>query len=174
MNDDILKKEHPELYRVAREGGTEPAFTGEYVHTKEDGMYHCAVCGVPLFSSETKFDSGSGWPSFTDPAVASAVKLLDDDSHGKSRMEVRCANCDAHLGHVFPDGPKKNGNVCDRYCINSVSLDLRNNDTDKKSGDGGYVASSNTTDNDQSSSGFFDGLFGGGDGDGGGDGGGGD
>lgn len=222
MNDDNLKKEHPELYRVAREGGTEPAFTGEYVDTKEDGMYHCAVCGASLFSSETKFESGSGWPSFTqpekfsesyvyvlkmnngqlyvgsttnlvqrlgehehgkvfttkkylpvtlvhyetyptekearqrekmlkhhgsafaklkssidvtqkislagftDPTIASAVKLLPDDSHGMRRTEVRCATCDAHLGHVFPDGPKKEGKVCDRFCINSISLDLRN------------------------------------------------
>ncbi len=225
MNDDILKKENPELYRIAREGGTEPAFTGEYVNTKEDGMYHCAVCSAPLFSSDTKFDSGSGWPSFTqpmkflkgyvyvlkmsngqmytgsttnlirriteheqgkvtttkkylpvslvhyetynsekearhrekmlkhhgsafaklkksidtntkislagftDPAIANAVKLLEDDSHGMRRTEVRCATCDAHLGHVFPDGPTKNGKTCDRFCINSVSLDLRNNDT---------------------------------------------
>lgn len=126
MNDDVLKQENPELYRVARKGGTEPAFTGEYVETKEDGMYHCAVCGAPLFSSTTKFDSGSGWPSFTDPAVANAVKLVSDDSHGMVRTEVRCAHCDAHLGHVFPDGPEKNGKVCDRYCINSISLDLRN------------------------------------------------
>jgi peptide-methionine (R)-S-oxide reductase len=168
MNDNILKKENPELYRVAREGGTEPAFTGEYVHTKEDGMYHCAVCGVPLFSSEKKFDSGSGWPSFTDPAVESAVTLLEDDSHGMRRTEVRCAKCDAHLGHVFPDGPKKNGNVCDRYCINSISLDLRNNDTEKKSSGGGYVPSGSNTDDDKSP-GFFDSLFGG-DSDGGGDG----
>lgn len=122
MNDEILKKENPELYRVAREGGTEPAFTGEYVHTKENGMYHCAVCGVPLFSSDTKFDSGSGWPSFTDPATAGSVKLLEDNSHGMHRTEVRCAKCDAHLGHVFPDGPTKNGKTCDRFCINSVSL----------------------------------------------------
>ncbi len=168
MNDNILKKEDPELYRVAREGGTEPAFTGEYVHTKEEGMYHCAVCGVPLFSSETKFDSGSGWPSFTDPAVASAVTLLEDDSHGMRRTEVRCAKCNAHLGHVFPDGPKKDGKVCDRYCINSISLDLRNDTTDtKQSVDHSEVG--NTTSNDKSS-GFFDSLFGGGDGDGGGDG----
>ena len=128
MNDDILKKENPELYRVAREGGTEPAFTGEYVHTEEDGMYHCAVCSAALFSSETKFDSGSGWPSFTDPNVKYAVKLIDDDTHGMHRTEVRCAQCDAHLGHVFPDGPEKDGKTCDRYCINSVSLTLQNNE----------------------------------------------
>ena len=175
QNDDILKKEKPELYRVAREGGTEPAFTGEYVHTHEDGMYHCAVCGAPLFSSETKFDSGSGWPSYTDPVFKEAVKLLDDDSLGEQRTEVRCAKCDAHLGHVFPDGPKKNGNVCDRYCINSVSLDLRNNDTDEKQGESSHGASGIIANaDDDKSPGFFDGFFGGGDGDSGGDGGGGD
>ncbi len=126
MDDEMLKEQNPELYRVAREGGTEPAFTGEYVHTEEDGTYHCAVCDAPLFSSDTKFDSGSGWPSFTDPAVSSAVKLIDDDSHGMHRTEVQCAKCNAHLGHVFPDGPVKNGNVCNRFCINSVSLELKN------------------------------------------------
>ncbi len=124
-NDEELKRENPELYRVAREGATEAPFTGEYVHTKEDGMYHCAVCDAPLFSSLTKFDSGTGWPSFTDPANQGAVTLLDDNSHGMRRTEVRCKNCGAHLGHVFPDGPEKNGKVCDRYCINSVSLNLK-------------------------------------------------
>lgn len=123
--DDILKKENPELYRVAREGGTEAPFAGEYVHEKADGMYHCAVCGVPLFASDTKFDSGTGWPSFTDPANREAVTLQEDTSHGMSRVEVRCKNCGAHLGHVFQDGPKKDGKVCDRYCINSVSLELK-------------------------------------------------
>lgn len=128
--DDELKKENPELFRVAREGGTEPAHTGEYVHTKDDGMYHCAVCDAPLFSSQTKFDSGSGWPSFTDPANTKAVTLHDDDSHGMRRTEVRCANCGAHLGHVFPDGPRihtsEGAKTCDRFCINSVSLNLKN------------------------------------------------
>ncbi len=126
MNDEELKKNNPELYRVARERGTEAPYSGEYVHTKEDGMYHCAVCGASLFSSDTKFDSGTGWPSFTDPAVKEAVKLVEDDSHGMRRTEVQCAKCGAHLGHVFPDGPKKEGKVCDRYCINSVSLKLEN------------------------------------------------
>lgn len=125
MEDERLKKENPGLYKVAREGATEPPFTGEYVHTKDDGMYHCAVCGAALFSSDTKFDSASGWPSFTDPVVKEAVTLHDDDSLGIRRTEVRCTNCDAHLGHVFPDGPEKDGNVCDRYCINSISLELR-------------------------------------------------
>lgn len=123
--DEELKKENPELYRVAREGGTEAPFAGEYVHTKDDGMYHCAVCDAPLFSSDTKFESGTGWPSFTDPADREAVTLHDDDSLGTRRTEVRCKNCGAHLGHVFPDGPEKNGNVCDRFCINSVSLTLK-------------------------------------------------
>ena len=125
MNDDTLKKENLKLYRVAREGGTEPAFTGEYVHTTDDGIYHCAVCGAVLFSSNAKFESGSGWPSFTDPVFKDAVKLFDDNSHGIHRTEVRCATCDAHLGHVFPDGPKQEEAVCDRYCINSISLNLR-------------------------------------------------
>jgi peptide-methionine (R)-S-oxide reductase len=124
-SDDQLKKEEPMLYKVAREGGTEAPFKGKYVDEKSDGMYHCAVCGVPLFSSDTKFDSDSGWPSFTDPAVADAVVLHEDVSLGMTRTEVICKNCGAHLGHVFPDGPKKEGKVCDRYCINSVSLELK-------------------------------------------------
>jgi peptide-methionine (R)-S-oxide reductase len=110
----------PEQYRVLREKGTETAFTGEYVHTKQDGIYRCAACGYELFSSDTKFDSGTGWPSFTDPAVAENVELRDDTSHFMRRTEVNCARCGGHLGHVFPDGP----NGCDRYCINSVSLEL--------------------------------------------------
>lgn len=124
-NDEQLKTDNPELYKVARESGTEAPFTGKYVHEKKDGMYHCAVCGTLLFSSETKFDSGTGWPSFTDPAVKEAVILGSDDSHGMRRTEVKCAHCGAHLGHVFPDGPKKDGKTCDRYCINSVSLELK-------------------------------------------------
>jgi len=126
MPDELLRKENPGLYRIAREGGTEPAFTGEYVYTKDDGMYHCAVCGSPLFSSDTKFESGSGWPSFTEPAIKDAVELVDDTSLGIHRTEVRCATCDAHLGHVFPDGPTQNGKTCDRFCINSISLNLHN------------------------------------------------
>lgn len=124
-SDDELKKENPELYRVAREGNTEAPFKGKYVDEKADGMYHCAVCDAPLFSSDTKFESHSGWPAFTDPANREAVTLHEDTTHGMNRVEVRCKNCGAHLGHVFPDGPAKDGSVCDRYCINSVSLELK-------------------------------------------------
>jgi peptide-methionine (R)-S-oxide reductase len=111
----------PEQYEVLRRAGTEPPFTGAYVHEKASGMYRCAACEAPLFSSETKFESGTGWPSFTEPAVAEAVELLEDRSHGMIRTEVRCRRCGSHLGHVFPDGP---GPAGDRYCINSCALDL--------------------------------------------------
>ena len=128
--DDELRRDNPELFKVARENATEPPFTGKYVTTDEAGVYHCAVCDAPLFASDTKFESHSGWPSFTEPVVQEAVTLRDDDSDGLRRIEVRCANCDAHLGHVFPDGPEeKEGDhtkVCDRYCINSISLELKN------------------------------------------------
>jgi peptide-methionine (R)-S-oxide reductase len=124
--DHKLKDENPELYRVARTCGTEAPFSSAYVHPGHDGMFHCAVCSAPLFSSETQFDSGSGCPSFTDPVVADAVTLYEDTSHGMRRTEVRCKNCDAHLGHVFPDGPKKDGiHYSNRFCINGVSLDLQ-------------------------------------------------
>lgn len=111
----------PEQYAVLREKATEPPFTGKYVYTKENGMYRCAACGAELFSSDTKYDSGSGWPSFTEPAVAANVELKEDRSHGMVRTEVLCRNCGGHLGHVFPDGPGPNGL---RYCINSCALDL--------------------------------------------------
>ncbi|MGH9178947.1 MAG: peptide-methionine (R)-S-oxide reductase MsrB [Acidimicrobiales bacterium] len=111
----------PEQYAVLRQKGTERPFTGKYVHAKEDGMYRCAACGAALFSSDTKFESGTGWPSFTEPAVADAVELVPDHSHGMVRTEVVCRNCGGHLGHVFPDGPGPTGQ---RYCINSCSLDL--------------------------------------------------
>lgn len=115
----------PEQFRVAREHGTERAFTGEYNDCKEPGVYRCVCCGQELFDSNTKFDSGSGWPSFYAPAGEDAVEVNRDTSHGMIRTEVHCSRCEAHLGHVFPDGPKPTG---ERYCINSVSLKLEARD----------------------------------------------
>ncbi|HUC31117.1 MAG TPA: peptide-methionine (R)-S-oxide reductase MsrB [Candidatus Paceibacterota bacterium] len=112
----------PELRKIAREGGTEPAFTGKYWDNHEKGMYKCAVCGTELFSSDTKFDSGTGWPSFTEPANLANVELKTDTSYGMKRTEVICKTCGAHLGHVFDDGPADKGGK--RYCINSVCLEL--------------------------------------------------
>lgn len=112
----------PEEYHVLREAGTEAPFTGKYVDNHEDGTYRCRACGVVLFGSDTKFDSGSGWPSFTDPKVAENVGTRTDSSHGMERTEVFCKNCGSHLGHVFTDGPKEAGGL--RYCINSLSLDF--------------------------------------------------
>jgi peptide-methionine (R)-S-oxide reductase len=121
-NDELKKKLTPEQYKVMREGGTEPAFTGKYVNEHAKGMYKCAVCGTELFSSDTKFDSGTGWPSFTEPANLEHVELRSDDTGGMHRTEVICRNCGSHLGHVFDDGPKEKGGK--RYCINSVCLEL--------------------------------------------------
>ncbi|MFM9023657.1 MAG: peptide-methionine (R)-S-oxide reductase MsrB [Solirubrobacterales bacterium] len=111
----------PEAYAILRQAATEPAFSGEYVDLKDDGMYRCRGCGSDLFSSGTKFDSGTGWPSFTDPVVAEAVELRPDSSHGMVRTEVVCARCGGHLGHVFDDGPGSSGQ---RWCINSRALDF--------------------------------------------------
>lgn len=117
----------PEQYRILREAGTEPPFSGALLDVKEEGEFRCAGCGEPLFDSAAKFDSGSGWPSFTEPMDDDAVEERIDKSHGMTRTEVRCAKCSGHLGHVFPDGPGV-GRL--RYCINSAALDFR------KSGDG--------------------------------------
>ena len=112
----------PEQYEVLRRAATERAFTGKYVSTKADGTYRCAGCGNELFASDTKFDSGSGWPSFTEPKNLENVQLKEDRSHGMVRVEVTCANCGGHLGHVFDDGPQDRGGK--RFCINSCALEL--------------------------------------------------
>jgi peptide-methionine (R)-S-oxide reductase len=117
--DDLKKRLTEEEYHVTQEKGTEAPFSGAFWNSKEKGMYHCVVCGEPLFSSETKFDSGTGWPSFTSAHGEHQVARSDDLSHGMQRIEVTCKNCGAHLGHVFPDGPGPTG---ERYCINSCSL----------------------------------------------------
>lgn len=111
----------PEQYQILRQAGTERAFTGKYESNKAAGIYRCAGCGLPLFDAGTKYNSGSGWPSFTAPMEDEVVEELRDMTHGMIRTEVRCARCEGHLGHVFPDGPAENGL---RYCINSASLDF--------------------------------------------------
>ena len=129
MDDKIKKTDQEwqrqlsaEQFQVARRAGTERAFTGKYWNTKDKGVYACVCCGQPLFSSDTKFDSGTGWPSFSEPLQEGAVETETDSSYGMVRTEARCAKCDAHLGHVFEDGPEPTGL---RFCMNSASLELK-------------------------------------------------
>lgn len=129
-DEELKKKLTPEQYHILREKGTELPFTGKYLKFKGDGMYVCAVCGQPLFASGTKFESHSGWPSFYDVASSDAVKLTEDRSHGMQRVEVSCANCGSHLGHVFKDAPDQPTGM--RFCINSASLDFKADDKAKK------------------------------------------
>jgi len=121
-DDELRQRLTPMQYEVTQRAATERAFSGEYWNVDDDGTYHCIVCDEPLFSSETKYDAGCGWPSFTDPLAQEKITRKEDRSHGMLRVETVCANCGAHLGHVFPDGPGPTG---DRFCMNSASLDLK-------------------------------------------------
>jgi peptide-methionine (R)-S-oxide reductase len=121
-DDELRTRLSPLQYEVTQHGGTERAFTGAYWDTKMPGDYRCIVCNSLLFHSDAKYESGSGWPSFTEPATPDAVRFIEDRTHGMVRTEVRCGTCDAHLGHVFPDGPGEKG---ERYCMNSASLNLQ-------------------------------------------------
>lgn len=121
--EELKKSLDPEAYRITQEKGTEAPFTGKYDLHFEDGKYNCVVCGTELFTSETKFDSGCGWPAFYGPAAADTINYTKDLSYGMERVEITCSKCGAHLGHVFPDGPIEKGGQ--RYCVNSVSLEFK-------------------------------------------------
>lgn len=121
-NRDWKEKLSAEQYAVLREGATEPPFSGQLLHNKEKGIYTCAGCGAELFTSDAKYDSGSGWPSFFQPVARDAILEREDTSHGMRRIEILCASCEGHLGHVFPDGPRPTGQ---RYCVNSLSLGFK-------------------------------------------------
>ncbi|MBK4714212.1 MULTISPECIES: peptide-methionine (R)-S-oxide reductase MsrB [Tenebrionibacter/Tenebrionicola group] len=129
---ETLKKRLSEMqFWVTQQRGTEPPFTGRLLHNQRDGVYHCLVCDAPLFSSQSKFDSGCGWPSFYEPVSEGAIEYIEDNSHGMQRIEIRCGKCGAHLGHVFSDGPQPTG---ERYCVNSASLSFSDDDGEQVKG----------------------------------------